>query len=134
MQQKLLLTVVIINQLIKLKRTIMKTIKTLLLIIAIMFSSMVSSSTKPAEDEQGIIAKKIERILKYPQFEVNKKMTVRVRLMFNKNNEIVVLSVDSKSKEISRHIKSRLNYIKLTVDGIKKNKIYILPVKLIPHQ
>ena len=112
----------------------MKTIKTLLLIIAIMFSSMVSSSTKPAEDEQGIIAKKIERILKYPQFEVNKKMTVRVRLMFNKNNEIVVLSVDSKSKEISRHIKSRLNYIKLTVDGIKKNKIYILPVKLIPHQ
>jgi hypothetical protein len=112
----------------------MKTIKTGLLIIVIMFSSMVSSSTKPAEDEQGTIAKKIEIMLKYPQFEVNKKMTARVRLIFNKNSEIVVLSVDSKSNEVSKYIKSRLNFSKLTVDGIKKNKVYILPIKLIPYQ
>jgi flagellar motor component MotA len=112
----------------------MRTIKTLLLVVAITFSSVLSASTEPTKDEQAIIAKKIGKILKNPQFEVKKEMLVNVNLVFNKNNEMVVLSVDSKSDEVSNYIKRRLNYSKLIVDGIKRNETYVLPVRLVPYK
>ena len=112
----------------------MRTIKTLLLVVAITFSSVLSASTEPTKAEQTIIAKTIEKILKSPQFELEKEMLVKVNLIINKNNEMVVLSVDSKSYEVSNYIKRRLNYHKLIVDGIAKHEKYVLPIRLVPEE
>ncbi len=112
----------------------MRTIKTLLLVVAITFSSVLSASTEPTKAEHAVIAKKIEKILKNPRFELSEEVLVYVYLVFNKDNEMVVLSVDSKNEVVSSFIKSRLNYNKLIADGIEKNEKYVLPLRIVPQE
>ena len=71
--------------------------------------------------------------MKYPDFDVKKEMLVKVTFVFNNDNEMVILSVDSKNKEVSSYIKTTFNYQGLSVDGINKNEEYVLPIRLIPY-
>ena len=105
--------VFIINSLIK-NQTIMKTIKILLLVVAVAFSSVLSAS----------------KLLKNPNFAIEKDVLATVKVMFNDNNEIVVLSVDCKEKGICSFIKGRLNYQELSDSVNNKNRYYIVPVRI----
>ena len=113
----------------------MRTIKTLLLAVVIIFGSVLTANakTEPTKDQQAIIAKRFERILKYPEFDVNKETLVKVTFMFNNDNEMVILSVDSKNKDVSSFIKTTFNYQGLSLDGMNKNEEYVLPIRLIPY-
>ena len=111
-------------------RTIMKTIKMLLLVVAITFSSVLSASTAPRNAETLAITSDVLKRLKNPQFILEQDTKANVTLTVNKNNEIVVLSVDSDNEEIVNYIKSRLNYSKISVELYDKSKTYIVPVTL----
>ena len=108
----------------------MKTIKMLLLVVAITFSSVLSASTAPRNAETLAITSDVLKRLKNPQFILEQDTRANVTLTVNKNNEIVVLSVDSENKEIVEYIKSRLNYSKISVELYDKSKTYIVPVRL----
>ena len=83
----------------------MKTMKSLLLVAAIAFSSVLSASTPDekaktkATAETTAISEAVEQLLQNPTFDVEKDLTAKVTLTINKNNEIVVLSV-----ECERHL------------------------------
>jgi len=114
----------------------MKTIKTLLLVVALTFSSVLLASTN-SEDlktDSSVITNEIGKLLKNPGFLVEKDIVAHVTLTLNKNNEIVVLSVDSEDDNIADYIKGRLNYNELPsiVDGV--NKIFIVPVRVTPEE
>ena len=51
---------------------------------------------------------------------------VKVQFMVNNKNEIIVLNLSE--TQFENAIKTRLNYKKVDVEGIVKNKIYTLPV------
>ena len=119
-----------INSLIK-NQTIMRTIKTLLLVVAIAFSSVLSASNKPTKDTSNAISQEIGKLLKNPNFTVEDDVFANVKVLFNEDNEIVVLSVDSETKGIDGYIKSRLNYKELSKDVNNKNRYYIVPVRII---
>jgi hypothetical protein len=107
----------------------MKTIKSFLLVAVIAFSSVLSASTNPIEKaENGVISKEVSKLLKNPSFEITKDILASVKLVVNKNNEIVVLSVDSESETVIEYIKSRLNYNKLSV--AVDEQTYIVPVRI----
>lgn len=107
----------------------MKSIKTLLLLVSITFSSLLSAST--TENAETIaITKDVSQLLKKPKFLLEEDVKVNVTITFNKDNEIVVLLVDSVNEEVAEFIKKRLNYSKLSVELYNKNKMYIVPVKL----
>lgn len=114
----------------------MKTIKSLLLVVAIAFSSVLTANTDPNEAnpstsaESNVITKEVGKLLKNPSFLVDHDMTAKVTLTINKNNEIVVLSVDSEDRTVENYIKSRLNYNELPTAFISSEKTFIVPVKL----
>ena len=99
----------------------MKSIKSLLIAVALVFTSFAyATNSKPADKRvKSVVSQEIQNI------------KVTVRLTVNKKNEIVVLSLNSNANtyEVEGFIKSRLNYKKLSkkIDA----KIYTLPVKMV---
>ena len=113
----------------------MRTIKTLLLIVALTFSSVLVASTN-AEDKRSesvAITEEIGKLLQNPSFLVDEEITANVRITLNKNNEFVVLSVETKNIYVENFIKSRLNYQKLPVTINNGEKTYIVPVRITPE-
>ncbi len=106
-----------------------RTMKSIVLVALIAFSSVVSANTEPLKKaEPTLITQEVSELLKNPSFEVEKDMLANVTLTVNKNNELVVLSVDSESEQIVNYIKSRLNYNKLSVDVDEQT--YKVPVRI----
>jgi len=113
----------------------MKTIKTLLLVVAITFSSVLSASNKPTStDKSSAISEEIGKLLKDPGFTVDNDVFANVKVFFNEDNEIVVLNVESKDKGVDGFIKSRLNYKSLSKEVNNKNRYYIVPVRITAEQ
>ena len=50
--------------------------------------------------------------------------------MLNNDNEVIVVSVDSKSNSVASYVKAKLNYQKIDVKGLKKGKIYTVPLTI----
>lgn len=107
----------------------MKNLKTILLALVIATSSVLSARTEPVKKTvKTSITQDVSDLLKNPTFRVEKELLADVTLTVNKNNEIVVLSVDSESSQVINFIKNRLNYNKLSenVDA----KTYVVPVRI----
>jgi len=115
-------------------QTIMRAIKALLLVVAIAFSSVLSASNKPTKDTSNEISQEIGELLKNPDFIVEDDILANIKVLFNEDNEIVVLSVDSETKGIDGFIKSRLNYKELSKDVNNKNRYYSVPVRITAKQ
>jgi len=114
----------------------MKTIKSFLLIAAIAFSSVLSASTNPdpaktaTKAESAVITQEVGKLLKNPTFLVDHDIYADVTITINKNNELVVLSVDSEDRIVEGFIKGRLNYQALP-DAVKSGeRTFIVPVKI----
>ena len=112
----------------------MRTIKTLLLAVTLAVSSVFSANATDSSTEPAFITTEVGKLLKSPQFEIEKEVQVYVRLAFNENNEMVVLFVESDNKMINNYIKSRLNYKKLSQTVINRDKDYIVPVRITPSE
>jgi len=108
----------------------MKTIKMLLLVVAITFGSVVSATAESTEKDPTSLNEKITKLLKNPGFELEHEIQANVTFMLNKNSEIVVLAVDCNCKQTSNFIKNRLNYKKLDVSVEDLNKTFVVPVKI----
>ena len=108
----------------------MKSIKMLLLIVAITFSSAITAGTAKENAETNAITTDLTNRLKNPKFILENETSVKVTLIVNKNNEFVVLSVDSDNDQIVEYIKVRLNYSKASAQLYETNKTYVLPLRL----
>ena len=114
----------------------MKTLKSFLLIAAIAFSSVLSASTNPGENEKAktaestVITSQVSKLLQNPSFLVDDDIHANVTLTINKHNEIVVLSVDSDDNKLEGFIKGRLNYQSLPKAINKADRTFVVPVKI----
>ena len=108
----------------------MKTIKMLLLALAITFGSVVSANALTIEKDPTSLNEKITKLLKNPSFDLEHGIQANVTFMVNKNCEIVVLTVDCDCKHTCNYIKNRLNYKKLDVTVEDLNKTFVVPVRI----
>ena len=110
----------------------MRQLKTLLVVVALTFSSVLLASTTPEdrETESAAITAQIGKLLKNPNFDVEKNVLAYVKITLNDNNEMVVLSVNSRDKQVATFIKSRLNYSKLSTAVNSLEKTFIVPVRV----
>ncbi len=108
----------------------MKTIKTLLLVLAISFTSVLSANTDPIKEEPSNLTQEIATLLKSPDFLIAEDLMAKVTIMINKDEEIVVIDVDTQSEALEVYIKSRLNYSKLSIGTEFENKTFVVPVRI----
>lgn len=109
----------------------MKQLKTLLLALAITVSGVLSASNEDKKAASVVITEEIGKLLKDPNFLVDKEIVASVTLTLNKNNELVVLSVDSEELYVEDFIKSRLNYKELPLTYSGTDKTFKVPVRVI---
>jgi len=108
----------------------MKTFKTILLIVAITFSSVLSASTEPTTTEINSMTKEIKKLLKSPSFKIEQDIKALVTITFNQDKEIVVLHIDSESMELEDFIKTRLNYNKFSNYLVPEHRTFVVPIRL----
>ncbi len=108
-------------------------IKTTLLAfsIAILSSASTFASTPVKSKLMKTIHRQVTEIIgNNLDAVIQGEILVRVPFFINKNNEIVVVDVISKSDKLNSLIKNKLNHQKLELNEVKQQEIYILPVRV----
>ncbi|WP_178988740.1 hypothetical protein [Winogradskyella schleiferi] len=111
----------------------MKTIKTLVLVTLISFSTHISAFTANSSDDIQSVSKQIQRFLNIDsELRIYDETIVTVKFKLNANNEIIIISDDSGNHDITKFIRTSLNLKELTMDKDSNNKIYYVPVRFLP--
>ncbi len=107
----------------------MKKVNVFLVALALFIGTLTSYASADPLIIPSETTKEFGKLLKAPGFEINSEMRAIVTFVVNKNNEVVVLSVDCETKQISSFIKSRLNYQKIETN-LKKGVEYKVPIRI----
>lgn len=111
----------------------MNNLKSIIAIIAIYFTTSFSTfatENKLSKANKELRAEIVSILGDEVVMEIKKTTKAEISFIVNKQNEIVIVSVDCNSNEFNSFVKSKLNYKKINVTGIKKGEIYIVPVKI----
>ena len=116
----------------------MKKLKLTITAIALCFATLTASAaettTTPSNKEANkAFRSKIVSLIgsEAPSYLTQgKDVTAKLALMLNNKNQVIVVSVDSKSGNVEEYVKSKLNYQKIDVKGLKKGEIYRVPLTI----
>ncbi len=106
----------------------MKSIKLLVLLVTFSLGSFASTTPKDNPSNGQNLVKEVTQLLDAPNFKITEDLTAQVTFMLNKNNEIIVVSVDTDSKGVEDYVKSRLNYKKIKSNPSKK--LFKMPFRI----
>ena len=113
------------------KNAASKTLKMLVLAVAITFGTVLSASTNPTEDTNPVsLTKTVGELLRNPEFRLSHDVSALVCVLINDKDEIVVLSVETNNKAVENYIKNRLNYKKIPDGMVSPLKTLKIPVKI----
>jgi hypothetical protein len=113
----------------------MKNLKTIITLIALSLSTLFSVVAIEKNPTKGKSNKELRTEIisllgdEIP-VQVQNESLAEVAFIINNNNEIVVLSVDSKIEKLNSFVKNKLNYKKITTKGVKKGEFYRMPLKI----
>lgn len=57
-------------------------------------------------------------------------LTAQVRFTLNNEGEIVVLSIDTDNERLRSFVKGRLNYKKVSTEGVEEGKMFTVPIRI----
>ncbi len=109
----------------------MKQVNIIVLAVLFMCTTVLSAANVPVTKKNSELSAEIGLLLKNPSFKIKEDIKARITFTLNKNNEIVVLSVDSEDLKIESFIKNRLNYQKVTALTNNAIKEYKVPVRIV---
>lgn len=114
----------------------MKNLRSIIAILAISLSTVFAAH---ANDNELKTTKKVTKELRTELVQIlgskiplqlDASTKAEVSFMITEKNEVLVVSVDSKNSAFDSFVKDKLNYKKVKVAGVKKGKVYRLPVKI----
>jgi hypothetical protein len=70
----------------------------------------------------------ILNLVQDPQLENGYEETVYVQFMVNKNNEVVVLNVETDDNYLNSFVKNRMNYKTINAQNIEHNELYNIEI------
>ena len=114
----------------------MKKLKLTITAIALCFATITASATETpstTKETNKAFRSKIVNLIgtEAPSYLTNgKDVTAKLSLMLNNKNQVIVVSVDSKSDTVEEYVKSKLNYQEIKVKGLKKGEIYRVPLTI----
>tara|TARA_R110002124_G_scaffold6123_1_gene37330 strand:+ start:75393 stop:75728 length:336 start_codon:yes stop_codon:yes gene_type:complete len=108
----------------------MKKLRVMFAAIGLLIGTSVSTAAVSVEKEPTTTSEEITQFLENPEFIVSEEMIASVAFVVNKENEIVVLSVETENELLEGYIKNRLNYQKLQTN-VKQGMPYTVPVRIV---
>ena len=92
-------------------------------------ASLCASNIGSEETPKDEIRAQIVELLKTPGFTLDQEYNVNISFTFSSNGEIVVLSVDSKNRDVLNYIRENLNY-KIIQNPGEKDQLYRMSLKM----
>jgi len=108
----------------------MRNLKVILVALVLFAGTLSSFATVDPVVTSKKTTNEIAKLLNDPGFFVDDSINAYVTFIINKNDEVVVLSVDCDTRSVCRFIKSRLNYNKLGTN-LEKGQIYKVPIRIV---
>ncbi len=113
----------------------MKNLKTIIAIVALSFAtvSVSATETEPTTAKKNAFRSQIVSLLGNDISSLSNGSTdikASIKVMLNNNNELIVISTRTKSNSLDLYVKSRLNYKKVDVTGLKKGEVYTIPLTI----
>ncbi|RNC89511.1 MAG: hypothetical protein ED555_08520 [Allomuricauda sp.] len=104
----------------------------LVLFAALLFvSGNVLANNPNPEAPTKALSTQIQKMLNRNSFgEAYEGAHAQVRFTFNKEGEIVVLSVDTENSNLEGFVKGKLNYKKVQAENITEGKMYTVSVRI----
>lgn len=111
----------------------MKTLKTIITVIAISLTTVFSTTAtekNPEKAKKTLRSEVVSLLGNNIPLKIDKSYSAEISFIVNNANEVVVISVDSKLSDFNKYAKNRLNYKKVAVKNIKKGEVYRMPIKI----
>jgi len=104
----------------------------LVVIAAVLLSTGSIFANNPMDtDPNRSIKTQVQKLLSGYALSSEKDLSATILFTVNKDNEYVVLSVDTNNEELEYFVKSRLNYHKVETKDVKEGRRYTIPVKIV---
>ena len=98
------------------------------MVICCLFISTAISANEPVNAKKTVKSE-IVKLMKAPELELGTNEVVKLKFLINDDNEIIVVSVNSDTRYLESIVRSTLNRKTISVDEIKYNTIYTLPIR-----
>ena len=111
----------------------MNKLKTIITVIAISLSTVFTATAtekNPTKLKKTLRTEIVSLLGDKIPLEIDKSYSAQISFMVNNNNELVVISVESKLTGFNNYAKNRLNYKKINLKNIKKGEVYRMPIKI----
>lgn len=110
----------------------MKKLNLFVLLMAFSIGSVMAFPTteRSIDDPRAVFSKEIANLISLHKMELDKDLVVIVKFVVNKENEIVILTVDTEDSEVKSFVKSALNYKKVKTELDETVKEYTLPLRI----
>lgn len=109
----------------------MKKISLVLVAAMLLLSGNVLASDLDANKPSKSISTQIQKMLQNNSFDIEEgELYAQVRFTFNKDGEIVVLSVETEDNTLEGFVKGRLNYKKVDAQNTEEGKMYTVAVRV----
>jgi hypothetical protein len=111
----------------------MKTLKTIITIIAISLStvfSVAATEKEPTNTNKSLRTELVSLLGDKIPLDIDRSYSAEISFIVNNNNEVIVISIDSKVSSFVKYAKTRLNYKKINTKNIKKGEVYRMPIKI----
>lgn len=106
--------------------------KVILTILTFAMSLSMFAATIPTESRMEKLHGEITRLLGTPTIELEDEVTIaKISFTLSTENEIVVLSVDSKNEHVDYYVKSSLNYKKVSFKATELGKVFSINLKIL---
>lgn len=111
----------------------MKNLKLFIAAFALVFAVQVSANTeKPLKATAQLQSELVQLMGSEVPFQIeNGELTAEVLFTVNSRGEVIVLKIVSDNPEAEKHIKSRINYKKVSHRTSKPGEIYMMPVRVV---
>ena len=92
--------------------------------------NLFANDSAPNDPAQSLKSE-IENFLGSNNFKVKKDILAKVEFTLNKQQEIVILDIDTKDGLVKRYLRTKLNNRKVNLENIKEGEKFVIPVRLI---
>jgi len=106
----------------------MKKLMLTALALVITTTTLFATNATPDDDSKNIRSQIIQ-LMDAPDFSVNEDTTVLITFTFDSEGEIIVLSVDSKDREVLNYVRENLNHKAIENPG-ERDKLYSFQLKV----
>ena len=108
----------------------MRKFKLMALALVLGTASLFATNLETVEDVPAkVIRNQIVELLDAPNFVIEGEMHVAISFTFNSEGEIVVLSVDSRNKDVLNYVRKNINGKVIDMPG-ERDKVYSMPLTI----